>query len=255
MRFESGCCRHCQYRRGGGGGSPAGCQTQGAAGGSGIVIIRYLGSPAVTGGTITQSGGYTIHTFTGNGTFEASSTLPIDFISLKAEVKSNKVAVSWKVSAESNIVNYEVERSADGRQFTSIGNVAASGSSQYNFTDSRPVSATSYYRIKSAAITGGVKYSTIIKLQFGNSSPVVSIYPNPVRDQLGISLTNAGGHLYEVRILNLYGTEVIRRSRVAFNTTTLNLDVSILAAGSCMVEITSSNSEKTVNKFIKNYYT
>jgi hypothetical protein len=43
------------------------------AGGSGIVIIRYAGSQSATGGTITSSGGYTIHTFTGDGTFTSNS--------------------------------------------------------------------------------------------------------------------------------------------------------------------------------------
>jgi hypothetical protein len=43
----------------------------GAAGGSGIVIVRYLGSQRATGGTVTSSGGYTIHTFTSSGTFTA----------------------------------------------------------------------------------------------------------------------------------------------------------------------------------------
>jgi hypothetical protein len=36
----------------------------GNAGGSGVVIVRYSGTPVATGGTITQSGGYTYHTFT-----------------------------------------------------------------------------------------------------------------------------------------------------------------------------------------------
>jgi hypothetical protein len=42
----------------------------GAAGGSGVVIIRYLGANAATGGTVTNTGGYAIHTFTGDGTFQ-----------------------------------------------------------------------------------------------------------------------------------------------------------------------------------------
>jgi hypothetical protein len=41
----------------------------GQSGGSGIVIIRYAGSPRAIGGTVTQSGGYTIHTYTTSGTF------------------------------------------------------------------------------------------------------------------------------------------------------------------------------------------
>jgi hypothetical protein len=35
------------------------------------VIISYAGSQRATGGTVTSSGGSTIHTFTGSGTFTA----------------------------------------------------------------------------------------------------------------------------------------------------------------------------------------
>jgi hypothetical protein len=34
-----------------------------------VVIIRYSGSTAASGGTITSSGGYTYHRFTDSGTF------------------------------------------------------------------------------------------------------------------------------------------------------------------------------------------
>jgi hypothetical protein len=58
---------------GGGGGSGTGGILAASAGGSGIVIIRYLGAPRCTGGTITagtgSAAGYTIHEFTTSGTF------------------------------------------------------------------------------------------------------------------------------------------------------------------------------------------
>jgi hypothetical protein len=71
------------YSTGGNGGSQnqntivSGSGTTGAYGGSGatstagsgIVIVRYPGLPAATGGTITYLNGYTIHTFTTSGTF------------------------------------------------------------------------------------------------------------------------------------------------------------------------------------------
>jgi hypothetical protein len=71
------------YSNGGNGGSQnqntivSGSGTTGAYGGSGatstagsgIVIVRYPGLPAATGGTITYLNGYTIHTFTSSGTF------------------------------------------------------------------------------------------------------------------------------------------------------------------------------------------
>ena len=56
---------------GGGGGSYGTTSNAGGAGGSGIVIISYLGAQRGTGGTVTSSGGYTIHTFTSSGTYNA----------------------------------------------------------------------------------------------------------------------------------------------------------------------------------------
>jgi len=55
----------------GGGGGGAGIFLNGGTGGSGIVIISYLGAQRGTGGTVTSSGGYTIHTFTSSGTYNA----------------------------------------------------------------------------------------------------------------------------------------------------------------------------------------
>jgi mucin-19 len=56
---------------GGGMGSGGGNATNGGAGGAGVVVVRYLGPSAGTGGTITAgtnlAAGYTLHTFTTTG--------------------------------------------------------------------------------------------------------------------------------------------------------------------------------------------
>lgn len=58
---------------GGGGGGAGSYEPQtwytGGTGGSGIVIIRYVGPQRASGGTITYNGTYTTHTFTSSGTF------------------------------------------------------------------------------------------------------------------------------------------------------------------------------------------
>jgi hypothetical protein len=56
---------------GGGGGGGGGGSPNAGAGGSGIVIVRYSGTVRGSGGTITASGGYTVHTFLSSGTFTA----------------------------------------------------------------------------------------------------------------------------------------------------------------------------------------
>jgi len=56
---------------GGGGGGGYGVSGVARAGGSGVVIISYAGAQRGAGGTITTSGGNTIHTFTSSGTYTA----------------------------------------------------------------------------------------------------------------------------------------------------------------------------------------
>ena len=70
----SGAGVHATANTGGGGGGAGSGTNIGGNGGSGIVIIRYLGTQKATGGTITSSGGYTIHTFTSSGTFTLSAS-------------------------------------------------------------------------------------------------------------------------------------------------------------------------------------
>ena len=55
----------------GGGGGGGGDFNLGGAGASGIIIVSYAGAQRGSGGTITSANGYTIHTFTSNGTFTA----------------------------------------------------------------------------------------------------------------------------------------------------------------------------------------
>ena len=52
---------------GGGGGGGSESAHSGGEGGSGIILIRYEGSPAASGGTETESGGYTYHAYTSTG--------------------------------------------------------------------------------------------------------------------------------------------------------------------------------------------
>ena len=54
---------------GGGGGSHYNVNNQGGNGGSGIVIVRYNGPQAASGGTYSFSNGVSYHTFTSNGEF------------------------------------------------------------------------------------------------------------------------------------------------------------------------------------------
>ena len=57
------------YTARGNGGNGGSNDTPSGAGIAGVFKLRYPGPPKATGGTITQSGGYTYHEFTASGTF------------------------------------------------------------------------------------------------------------------------------------------------------------------------------------------
>ena len=70
---------------GGGGGGCGGLSTAtgttfGGQGGSGIVIISYVGAQQFSGGVVTSSGGNTIHTFTTSGTLAPVTPLSANYL-------------------------------------------------------------------------------------------------------------------------------------------------------------------------------
>jgi hypothetical protein len=73
---------------GGGGGANSGTAKSGGAGGSGLVVVRYAGAQAGTGGTVTaglgSAAGNTLHTFASTG----SSTLDFSGLNLDTRLKT-----------------------------------------------------------------------------------------------------------------------------------------------------------------------
>ena len=60
------------FTPGGNGGAGGGGEgSSGGSGDSGVAILRYPGSQRGTGGTVTSSGGYIIHTFTASSSYTA----------------------------------------------------------------------------------------------------------------------------------------------------------------------------------------
>jgi len=111
---------------GGGGGSKGDGSTarDGAAGGSGIVIVRYPGPQKATGGTITQVGGYTIHSFTstGSATFTPNS-LPSNGSSVAALFDLTPTLTSTYISPPTTIVT----ENGPVYNTDSLGNISLDG--------------------------------------------------------------------------------------------------------------------------------
>jgi hypothetical protein len=113
----------------------------------------------------------------------ACSILPVSMNDFSAAYTSNTVELSWSTSEEINFDHFVIERSTDAGNWQSIGTVYSKYSSTgntYHFTDSYPLSNTSYYRLQIADKDGKISYTKIISVNNESNTNQVSIFPNPV---------------------------------------------------------------------------
>jgi hypothetical protein len=127
----------------------------------------------------------TANSLTTNALQSANATLPVKFSSFDVKAVAEGAALAWSVGQEASVKGYEVEKSIDQKNFTTIGYVSATTLSFYTFKD--PYQSTlAFYRIKAVDVDGKSAYSTVISLKSGQSSVVLRAFPTPVRKDLTV---------------------------------------------------------------------
>jgi hypothetical protein len=103
--------------------------------------------------------------------------LPVTFYNVTAKKLNGEALVQWKTGDEVDVKHYEVEKSRDGRSYSTAGIVAATKSSLYRFSDS-DVSGKIYYRIKSVDTDGKFQFSSTVMLDNRNEN-ALKVFPSP----------------------------------------------------------------------------
>ncbi|MCC6636030.1 MAG: T9SS type A sorting domain-containing protein, partial [Chitinophagaceae bacterium] len=144
--------------------------------------------------------------------FKSGSVLPVSFITLNAAIQNKDVSVNWTV-AESNIASYQIQRSSNAVEFTTVGTVVANGNAisstqKYNWIDAEPLNGNNYYRIIANGKDGKTTNSSIVLVRLSDNSSI-TVYPNPVKDRRMNLLTEslAKGD-YEIQVYNLEGKNI-----------------------------------------------
>lgn len=146
--------------------------------------------------------------------FKTASVLPVTIASVKAVQKNSNIAVEWKVENQSKMQQYEIERSADGNQFTKVASVAANNSdaATYNWLDEHAASGYNYYRIRSIDVNGQASYSQVVKVQMSALASSVSVYPNPaINATVHVQLSNQPAGIYYARLINPIGQVILSK--------------------------------------------
>ncbi len=171
--------------------------------------------------------------------------LPVDFVSVSARrLQDRSIEVNWSVANEINIVRYEVERSANGVQFTGILSKDATSSSAYRKIDLSPLTNDNFYRIKAIGIGNDITYSPIVKVAPVLSNASISIAPNPVVDKrMNVVFTGQAKGTYNLQLINLKG-QVVYSGTVNVNSDNFSRQVALnpsLAAGNYQLRIVAAD--------------
>ncbi|MBY5957885.1 T9SS type A sorting domain-containing protein [Membranicola marinus] len=136
--------------------------------------------------------------------------LPIELLSFTAFAHKDEVDLDWETATELNNSHFEVQRSPDGRNYTTIGEVRGAGTSSqvldYAFTDEQPTPGKNYYRLKQVDYNGSFDYSPVRMVTLGADSRL-SVFPNPVAP--GSEITIQGQKIRTVKIYNMLGQIVV----------------------------------------------
>ena len=143
-----------------------------------------------------ENGLYSTAIFYDDLSLVATTTLPVSLLDFSAVQKpDHTVELQWQTAQEQNSRYFEVQRSSNGKDFVSIGQVAAAGNSQvishYSFVDASPLSGNSFYRLKPVDLDGSYTYSKIVRIVGLAGSKAVEVFGNPFRDQLGLRIAAA----------------------------------------------------------------
>lgn len=135
-------------------------------------------------------------------------SLPSKLGELTAIKKASGIQLNWETFSEQNTSRFEIERSADGTNFSPIGVVSAAGNSadkrSYSFIDNLPSGNTNLYRLKLVDIDGALTYSRIVAVKNENLY-TLQVFPNPVNDFLQVQFPVAKREAVQINITDAAG--------------------------------------------------
>jgi hypothetical protein len=183
--------------------------------------------------------------------------LPVHLIAFQGNMnKNNKVTLNWTVADNEIANNFEIERSFNGRDFTTVGVVFASekmGTENYMFYETTSGTDKVMYRLKMTDNNHKVDYSRVLIFQLKSTiSNNIKIIGNPVNDKLTFSYTSPATQIVDVKIYDISGKVLLKNkvnSMEGSNVISLPLS-STFKVGMYVVEV-NNGIELQSSKFIK----
>ncbi len=222
-------------------------------------LNSYVGAnfSTLTSGIIANPATFCANLSKNTVTVIVQAALPVNFLGLKARKQNKNVLLEWSTASEFNSDYFDLQRSADGTNFSStIGRLTAAGTStsvkNYSVTDAQPFATWNYYRVKQVDKDGKIAYSNVAAINFEKEAAVVIVYPNPAKDKLNIEYTSTKSGNVQLQVMDSKGALVLSQTAnmvLGRNTNTVN--VSTLSKGVYMLRTMDTDGNVNFVKFIK----
>ena len=177
--------------------------------------------------------------------------LPVTLTAFEATVTGRTDALlTWGTAAELNNDHFEVQRSLDGRNFSTIMRVAGRGTTAsattYSRTDAGIGSRSTglvYYRLRQVDRDGTDSYSGVRTLHFSRAVAAgIAVFPNPTTAVSRLDLGQLPTGSYQVRVLDNVGRVVL--TTTAEGGATHPLDLHAVANGTYIVLVRAANGQQ-----------
>lgn len=179
--------------------------------------------------------------------------LPVELAAFTVRYEASRGAVlRWRTLTETANRGFEVQRSADGRHFDSIGFQGGAGTSHlprdYEFTDPAPLPGTAYYRLRQVDFDGTEAYSAVRTLTLEEPAAALTVSPTLTASTLTIRV-QASAPNGRLRIVDSGGRPVLERA-LAGKESAFEWDVSAWKPGWYVVQVLMGR-ERLVRRFAK----
>jgi hypothetical protein len=113
-----------------------------------------------------------------------NGALPVELLSFDGTCNNNIISLEWKTATEHNSDYFEVVKSRDGENWSSLTTLGSAGNSTqeltYNTKDGNAIDGNNYYKLIQYDIDGQFKeYGPINVLCSSSSKGYFSVFPNP----------------------------------------------------------------------------
>jgi len=159
--------------------------------------------------------------------FDHCIILAKDFLEFRASLLDGVARLDWSVLNNDEVNYFEVERSLDGINYTSIARVEQGSGSTYTYNDRLPdPHRDTYYRIRQWKRSGYNVYSEIRKLSLKDpNAKGVLLFPNPANDHIQVQLYANNNEMMKVKLFDFSGklvSEFNKQVRKGYNSFTIS---------------------------------